>query len=303
MRGLRSGSRERATARGASGRGRRRRPATRRRAAARRAGARRGQGVVSWPATVRAARSTRRWLWAIRRRSVGSSASGAPGMPGNDVGCLGRPAATGRERGRERQAGTRVAGVADRLRHVPVGLATGQPQDRLRDGLDVVGERDGQRRRAAWRSTRPCRHRTAGGPPAGPSDRPVLDAPPGGDDVRSARFEGVDPRRRQGHEPSARTNGHTTSVSVSRLERPARTVRPRQDAAPTPPAAPDPRPPDRRTRMTADRWSVSRRAAIVVAGASVRTSTSTIAVRAARIARPAGRTRSRRRLRPRAGTA
>ena len=83
---------------------------------------------------------------AKERRLVGVRCAG---HPGNDVGRLGRPAATGRERGGEGQAGTGVAGVADRLRHVPVGLATGQPQDGLRDGLDVVGERDGQRRRAA----------------------------------------------------------------------------------------------------------------------------------------------------------
>ena len=160
--------RGRGAARDASGRGRRRRAATRRSATGRRAGGPAGTGSVSWPATVRAERSIRRWLWAILRRSVGSVGVRRAGDAGNDRRRIrpasgprppARPRGTGRHarrrRGRSpgrRSSPPRRPGAAGRSPRTAVSTnaarAVGQRAELRHDPVRAAGRRHASAPRA-----------------------------------------------------------------------------------------------------------------------------------------------------------
>ena len=153
-----------------------------------------GHGSDSWPTTARVARSTIRWLWAILRRSVSRSASGATRDALDDARGVGRPAIAGGERRRQAQPHPRLAGVADALGDVPVALATRGPQRLLGECLDHRGQRLGH--------ASPAGSSSAGrGPGPGPpadlatdgDELAGLDAAPGRDDIRRTRLQRVDP--------------------------------------------------------------------------------------------------------------
>ena len=127
-----------------------------------------GHGSVSCPATVRAARSTIRWLWAIlreQRRAVGVRRTGDAGHDRRA-----RPAATAGRRLRrgQREPGPCVAGMTDGLGDVPVLLAAVAPQVVVRQRRRRCRvERLGQR--ASWATIRSAvRGPPASGPRGGP---------------------------------------------------------------------------------------------------------------------------------------
>ncbi len=98
-----------------------------------------------------AARSTIRWLEPRRRTRAARCDGHRPGHPRYDPGRIGREPAVRREGGGHREAGASVGVVADRLGDVPVALATGSLERRLRQRHD-----DGSRASvmaASWATT------------------------------------------------------------------------------------------------------------------------------------------------------
>ena len=113
----------------------------------------------------RRGRSIRRWLWSIFATSWSRPAAGGPGTPGTTVGAsAGQRSAAARAAARTSPA-LRGGDVADRLGDVPVALAAGQRERRLRERLDdaAQGRRRSPRAAAIVRSAVPSpdRRRTS----------------------------------------------------------------------------------------------------------------------------------------------
>ena len=155
-----------------------------------------------------------RWLWAIlrvQRRPIGI---GRAGDTGHDRGRLGRPATTGCQRGGQGESGPRVAGVPDRLGHVPVAFTPGQPKRCVGRGIDERRERVGERRQLL----RDPRGRTHARSPSNftpdADEGTRIDATPRRHDVGRARLEGVHPGRGHGDQSrSKRSTGSTKTVA------------------------------------------------------------------------------------------
>ena len=177
-----------------------------------------GHGSVSWPATVRAERSTIRWLWAIACAGRPRSASAAPGTPGTTPCASGRPAT---RRGLRR--GKRQAGRASQA--CPIAWATFQSPSPPAVAQILVGQALDDRGQGIGED-RELRDDAPGGARAGPTldlaaddDLAVrVDAAPGRDEVRRAVLQRRRPRS------SSVAVRHLAGVGSSRRSRHIATI-------------------------------------------------------------------------------
>ena len=157
-----------------------------------------GHGSVSCPATVRADRSTIRWLWAILRRSVARSASAGPGTPRHHAGRrrpATRPAAAFAGGERTGRRGRRSRARSPGRRSSPPRRPSRRRSSSDRP-LDDGGQRLRQAMRAAGRSAR-----------RSPSPAVRLDLPADLDDADPSRCRAT-PRRC----PAPRSSSASTQV-------------------------------------------------------------------------------------------